>query len=78
MNFCQYRRLSNCCADNCELDCLPRAFHKGGDGMEYFGIIGMSLGTMGFIFSLNALGQIAKLEKQLKEIGILEKNNKSE
>ena len=39
--------------------------------MEAFGIIGMTLGTMGFIFSMNALARIAKLEKQLKETGIL-------
>ena len=46
--------------------------------MEAFGIIGMSLGTMGFIFSLNALARIAKLETQLKESGVLDKEFKSE
>ena len=39
--------------------------------MEAFGIIGMTLGTMGFIFAMNALARIAKLEKQLKEAGVL-------
>jgi hypothetical protein len=45
--------------------------------MEAFGIIGMSLGTMGFIFALNALTKIAKLEKQLKGKGILDQDFKS-
>ncbi len=45
--------------------------------METFGIIGMSFGTMGFIFALNALGQISKLEKRLKETGVLDKDYKS-
>ena len=51
---------------------------KGGNEMETFGIIGMGLGAMGFIFSLNALAKIAKLEKQLKETGVLNKEYKSE
>jgi len=46
--------------------------------MEVFGIIGMSLGTMAFIFSLSALAKIGKLEKQLKVTGILDKEYKSE
>ena len=33
----------------------------------------MSLGTMGFIFSLSALAKIAKLEKQLTETGVTTK-----
>ena len=41
--------------------------------MEVFGIIGMSLGTIGFIFGMSALTKIAKLEKQLKETGVLDK-----
>ena len=41
--------------------------------MEVFGIIGMSFGTTAFVFSLMALGKIAKLEKQLKETGVLDK-----
>ncbi len=40
--------------------------------MEAFGIIGMTLGTMGFIFAMNALARISKLEKQLKETGVLD------
>ena len=40
--------------------------------MEVFGIIGMTLGTMGFIFAMNALARIGKLEKQLKEAGVLD------
>ena len=45
--------------------------------MEAFGIIGMSLGTTGFVFALISLGQISKLEKQLKETGVLDKDYKS-
>ena len=40
--------------------------------MEAFGIVGMSLGTMGFIFGINAMNSIASLEKRLKEAGVLE------
>ena len=32
-----------------------------------------SLGIMGFIFGLGALGKIILLEKQLKELGVLKK-----
>jgi hypothetical protein len=42
--------------------------------MDTFGIIGMSMGTMGFIFALSALDQIKKLEKRLKDSGVLEKD----
>ena len=45
--------------------------------MEAFGIIGMSFGTISFIFSLSALARIAKLEKQLRETGVLDKEYKS-
>ncbi len=41
--------------------------------METFGIIGMSMGTTGFIFALCALDQIKKLEKRLTESGVLPK-----
>ena len=39
--------------------------------MEAFGIVGMSLGTMGFIFAIVAMNQISALEKKLKERGVL-------
>ena len=35
-----------------------------------------ALGIMGFIFGLAALGKILLLEKQLKEKGVLEQDNK--
>ena len=37
---------------------------------------GMSLGTMGFIFGMNALTKVDKLEKKLKEPGVLKNNTK--
>ena len=37
-----------------------------------------ALGIMGFIFGLAALGKILLLEKQLKEKGVLEQDNKEE
>lgn len=46
--------------------------------MEAFGIIGMSLGSVGFIFALTALAKIARLEKQLIETGVLDKEFRSE
>ena len=39
--------------------------------METFGI-------MGFIFGLAALGKVLLLEKQLKEKGVLEQDNKEQ
>lgn len=45
--------------------------------MEVFGIIGMSLGTMGFIFGIIAVGRIDKLEKKLKELNVLDQEFKS-
>ena len=39
--------------------------------MEYFGMIGMSLGTLGFIYGLNAMNSVASLAKRLKEAGVL-------
>ena len=45
--------------------------------MEALGIVGMSLGSMGFIFGMSALARISKLEKQLKETGVLGKEFKS-
>ncbi len=46
--------------------------------MEAFGIIGISLGATGFIFALTALAKISKLERQLKETGVLDKEYKSD
>ena len=37
-----------------------------------------ALGIMGFIFSLAALGKVLLLEKQLKEKGVLERDDKEE
>ena len=39
--------------------------------MEVFGIIGMSLGTTGFVFGIICLNQMGKLIKTLKEKKIL-------
>ena len=33
--------------------------------MEAFGIIGMSMGTVAFVFALNLMARVGKLEKQL-------------
>jgi hypothetical protein len=41
--------------------------------MEAFGIIGMPMGTLGFIFALNAANSVSQLEKRLIEAGVLEK-----
>jgi len=46
--------------------------------METFGIIGMSLGTVGFIFALNVISRIDKLEKKLKELGVMDQAFNSE
>ena len=46
--------------------------------METFGMVGFSLGTVGFIFAMTALNKISKLEKQLKETGVLDKEYKSD
>jgi len=48
--------------------------------MEVFGLLGMSLGTMGFIIGIICLKKIEKLTKTktLKEKGILEGNYKEE
>ena len=46
--------------------------------MEAFGIIGISVGIFAFIIAASALAIIAKLEKQLKETGVLDKEYKSE
>ena len=46
--------------------------------MEVFGLMGMSIGSMGFIFGIMCLKKIEKLTKTLKEKGILEENYKEE
>ena len=46
--------------------------------METFGIIGFSIGTVGFILAMAALDKISKLEKQLKETGVLDEEYKSD
>ncbi|MDA8670139.1 hypothetical protein OAF16_03300 [Flavobacteriales bacterium] len=45
--------------------------------MEVFGIIGMSLGTTGFVFGIICLNQMGKLIKTLKEKKILEEDYKN-
>ena len=45
--------------------------------MEAFGIVGLTFGIVGFIFAMGALDKISKLEKQLKETGVLDKEYKS-
>ena len=45
--------------------------------MEAFGIIGFSLGAMGFIFGMSAFARLGKLEKRLKETGVLDPDFKS-
>ena len=42
--------------------------------METFGIIGMSLGTTGFVFAIIAFGRIEKLIKKLKELEMLDQD----
>ena len=46
--------------------------------MEAFGILGFSLGTIGLIYAMNALGKISKLEQQLKEAGVLDQEYESD
>ena len=41
-------------------------------------IIGFSLGTLGFIFSMVVLAKLTKLENHLKQKGILDKDFKSD
>ena len=44
--------------------------------MEVFGMLGMSLGTMGFVFGIIAVAQTQKITKTLKEKGIFDANFK--
>ena len=46
--------------------------------MEVFGVLGLSLGTIGFVFGLIAFVQTQKLTKSLKEKGMLEESSKEE
>jgi hypothetical protein len=48
---------------------------KGGV-MEAFGIIGMSLGTLGFIYGMNSMARIGRLTKKLMEKGVLDQDYK--
>jgi hypothetical protein len=50
--------------------------------MEVFGIIGMSMGTMGFIFGITGMNQVTQLRKEhedlkgkLKESGVLKEKS---
>ena len=45
--------------------------------MEAFAIIGFSFGMMAFMFALNALAKISKLEKELMGTGVLDKEYKA-
>ena len=42
--------------------------------MEVFGILGMSLGTMGFIFGIICLSKVQKLIKNLKGKGVFKED----
>ena len=42
--------------------------------MEVFGVLGLSLGTIGFVFGLIAFVQTQKLKKSLNEKGMLEES----
>ena len=48
---------------------------KGGV-MEAFGIIGMSLGTLGFIYGMNSMARIGRLTKKLIEKCVLDQDYK--
>jgi predicted PurR-regulated permease PerM len=42
------------------------------------GLLGFMLGVPAFVFAMSALGKISKLEKQLKEAGVLRENYESD
>ncbi len=44
--------------------------------METFGIVGMTFGILGMTFGIIAFARLGKLERQLKESGVLDKNYK--
>ena len=45
--------------------------------MEVFGLIGMSMGTMGFVFGVISMNRINKLELKLKELNVIDEKFKS-
>ena len=47
---------------------------KGGSGMETFGIIGMTFGSIGMGLGVTAYTRLEKLERQLKKSGVLGKD----
>lgn len=52
-------------------NCAIWNLNRIGEIVEAFGIIGMSMGVMGFIFSLSAIDQVNRLKKQLRELGAI-------
>jgi hypothetical protein len=54
----------------------PVRIDATGGVMEAFGIIGMSLGTLGFIYGMNSMARIGRLTKKLKEKGVLDQDYK--
>ena len=46
--------------------------------METLGIIGMGVGAMGRISAMTAVAKTSKLEKQLQETGVRDKEYKSD
>ena len=53
---------------------VPYLFEKWRCKVESTGMI---FGLMGFIFALSALGKIRRLEKRLKDSGVLKETNDS-
>ncbi len=45
--------------------------------MEGFGIAGMAMGILGFIFAISSLKRIDNLEKKLKELNVIDEDFKS-
>jgi hypothetical protein len=39
--------------------------------VNVFGLAGIALGALGFIYGSSAMAKVAKLEKQLKDAGLL-------
>ena len=79
MNSCAKEQLGLNCSAQISIKIIHLlCFQKGGYQMESFWIIGMSLGSAGFIFALIAIGRIEKLIKTLKELKILDQDYKSD